>query len=183
MVFNPTVSKVADYLLWLWESRILLVSSIKAHRYMLSMVFRLKLPELGNHHVLRVLIRCFAIECPQHPQLPPSWDLDVVLHHLMSAAYDPLETLSLRAWTKKALFLVALTIAKRVGVLQALSRCMSSVADDLVVLYLPHFLAKREHADAPLPRSFHVRSLRDFVGDLEEGSLLCPLCALRGYLD
>ena len=37
--------------------------------------------------------------------------------------------------------------------------------------YLPHFVAKTE------------RSLRDFAGDLEEGSLLCLVRALQGYLE
>ena len=100
----------------------------------------------------------------------------------MSEAYEPLESLSLRTLTKKTLFLVALATAKRVGELQALSKCVSSVADDLVVLYLPHFVAKTECADALLPLSFRVRSLRDFAEDLEEGSLLCLVCALRVYL-
>ena len=80
------------------------------------------------------------------------------------------------------LFLVALATAKRIGELQALSRRDSLLADDLVVAYMPHFVAKTEQADAPLPRNFHIRSLRDFTGDLEEGSLLCPVCALRMYL-
>ena len=66
-VSNPTVSKVADYLLWLWESKKLSVSSVKAHRSMLSAVFWFKLPEFGYHHVLRDLIRSFAIERPRCP--------------------------------------------------------------------------------------------------------------------
>ena len=35
--------------------------------------------------------------------------------------------------------------------------------------------------DAPLPRCFRVCSLRDFAGDLNEGSLLCPVHAVRCY--
>ena len=62
---------------------------------------------------------------------------------------------------------MALATAKRVGELQALSKHVSSVADDVVVSYLPHFVAKTERADSPLPRLFRVRSLKDFAGDLE----------------
>ena len=149
---------------------------------MLSMVFCFKLTEIGDHHV-RDLIRSFAAEWPHRPQLPSSWDLDIVLRHLMSSAYEPLESLSLQALTKKALFLVAVTTAKRVGELQALFKCVSSVGDNLVVSYLPHFVAKTEHMDAPLPRSFRVRALREFAVVLEEGSLLCPVRALQAYLD
>ena len=34
-----------------------------------------------------------------------------------------------------------------------------------------------------MPRSFKVKSLRDFVGDLPDELLLCPVRALRIYLD
>ena len=43
-------------------------------------------------------------------------------------------------------------------------------------------LAKTERVDAPVPRGFRVLSLREFAGDLEEGSLLCPVRALSTYL-
>ena len=127
------MSKVADYL-WLWESVKLSVSSIKAHRSMLSTVFQFKLLELGGHHVLRDLIRSFVIERPHRPPMPPCWDLDIVLKYLMSSAYEPLESSDLRTLSKKTLFLLALTTAKRVGELQALSRRVASVADNMVVL-------------------------------------------------
>ena len=83
----------------------------------------------------------------------------------------------------KTLFLVTLATSNKVGELQALSRVLSSVLDDLVVSYLPLFIAKTELADVPLPRSFCASSLRDFAGDLEESSLLCPWRALRAYLE
>ena len=118
------------------------VSSVKAHCSMLSAVFRFKLPELSENHVMRNLLRSFAIERPRRPQLPPAGDLDVVVRHLMSATYELLESLSLRALTKKTLFLVALATAKRVGELQALSQIVPSVVDGLVVSYFPRFVAK-----------------------------------------
>ena len=40
-----------------------------------------------------------------------------------------------------------------------------------------------ERADRPLPHSFLLKSLSDFAGDLEGGSRLCPVRALRIYLD
>ena len=181
-VSNPLISKVADYLVWLWEVQGLSLSSVKAHRSMLSSVFRLKLPELGEDRVLQDLLRSFAIERPRYPQVPPSWDLDAVLRHLMSSAFEPLETVSLRALTKKTLFLVSLATAKRVSEIQALSKTVAAIGNDLMVSYLPHFIAKTERVDAPVPRSFHVLSLREFAGDLEEGSLLCPVRALSVYL-
>ena len=103
-VSQPSVSKVADYLVWLWEDQGLSLSSVKAHRSMLSSVFQFKLPALGEDRVLQDLVRSFSIERPCRPQAPPSWDLDAVLRHLMSSAFEPLESVSLRALTKKTVF-------------------------------------------------------------------------------
>ena len=115
--------------------------------------------------------------------MPPCWDLDIVLRHLMSEAYEPLSSPSLWSLTKKTLFLVTLAMAKRVGELQALLKVVSFQGDDLILSYLPHFIAKTERADAPLPRSFCLCSLSECAGDLEEGSVLCPVRALRTYLE
>ena len=127
-----------------------------------------KLPMLGENRMLQDLCS-FAIERPCCPQAPPSWDLDVVLRHLMSSAFEPLESVSLRGLTKKTLFLVSLATAKRVSEIQALSKTVAAIGNDLMVSYLPHFIAKTERADAP------VLLLLEFAGDLEEGSLLCPV--------
>ena len=121
----------------------------------------------------------FAIERPCRPQASPSWDLDAVLRHLMSSAFEPLESVSLRALTKKTLFLVCLATAKRVSEIQALSKTVAAIVNDLVVSFQPHFIAKTERADASVSRSFRVLSLQEFAGDLEEGSLLCPVRAFK----
>ena len=79
------------------------------------------LPALGEGRVLQDLVRSFSIERPRRPKAPPSWDLDAVLQHLMPSAFEPLESVSLRALMKKTLFLVSLATAKRVSEIQALS--------------------------------------------------------------
>ena len=114
-ISRPSIPKIADFLLYLYEDRRLSLSCIKGYRSMLSAVFKFRLPELGEHHVLRSLLRSFAIERPRKSVVPPPWDLDAVLRHLMSDAYEPLSSQSLRTVTKKTLFLVALATAKRVG--------------------------------------------------------------------
>ena len=59
---------------------------------------------------------------------------------------------------------------------------MSSSGGDLFLSYLTEFCAKTESSARPLPRSFPVRSLQDFVGSLPDELLLCPVRALRIYL-
>ena len=130
---------------------------------MLSSVFQFKHPALGEDRVLQDLVHSFSIKRPRCPQAPPSWDLDAVLLHLMSSAFEPLESVSLRALTKKT-FLVSLATAKRVSEIQALSKTVAAIG-------------KTERVGAPVPRSFHVLSLREFAG-----SLLCPVRALNIYL-
>ena len=100
----------------------------------------------------------------------------------MSSEYEPLDSQGLRTLTKKVLFLVALATAKRVSELQALSRVVPSSGDDLILSYLPFFVAKTESPSNPLPRSFRVKALSDFARGLEEGSLLCRVHALLIYL-
>ena len=112
----------------------------------------------------------------------PPWDLSRVLSFLSGAPFEPLSSCSLQDLSRKVLFVVALTTARRVGELQALSAVVSESGADLFLSYLPEFRAKAESEARPLPRSFCVRSLTDFVGDLPEELLLCPVRALRFYL-
>ena len=87
--------------------------------------------------------------------------------------------MSLRSFTKKALFLVALAIAKRVSELQALSKQVSFSSSGACIAYVPEFVAKTKSAVNPLPRSFMVKSLTDFAAGLDQDLLLCPVSALQ----
>ena len=51
------------------------------------------------------------------------------------------------------------------------------------VSYVPEFVAKTESLSNPIPCSFLVKSLSDFAAGLQEELLLCPVHALRIYLD
>ena len=174
-VSRPTLSKVADFLCWLKSSQGLSVSSIKGYRSMLSAVFQFHLPALSSHPVLRDLLRSFRISS--------AWDLAMVLRFLTSSEFEPLFEASLRALSQKTLFLVALATAKRVSELQALSSVVTSVWSDTCLSYVPQFVAMSESLTRSIPRSFLVKSLSDFVVGLDDDLLLCPVCALRIYLD
>ena len=145
---------------------------------MLSGVFRFVFPDLSSHFVLRDLLRSFRLERPLPSSRVPPWDLARVLSFLRFPPFEPLSSCCLRDLTWKVLFLVSLATARRVGELQAVSAEVSSSGDDLFLTYLSEFRAKSESS----ARSFSVRSLRDFVGDLPEELLLCPVRALRLYL-
>ena len=182
LVSRPTVLKVVSFLLYLHRSLSLSYSSVASYRSMLSVVFRFVLPELSSHFVFRDLFRSSRLERPlSSPRVPP-WDLSLVFSFLRGLPFEPLSSCSLRDLTQKVLFLLSLATARHVGELQALSSQVLSSGHDLFLSYLPEFRAKTESLVCPLPRSFPVRSLRDFVGSLPDELLLCPVRALRLYL-
>ena len=156
-------------------------SSIASYRSMLTGVFRFILPELSSHFVLHDL-RSFRLERPLPSSRIPPWDLLLVLRFLRGPPFEPLSSCSLRDLTQKVLFLVSLATARRVGELQAVSQDVSFSGFDIYLSYLPEFRAKTESSANLLPRSFCVRSLSDFVGDLPDELLLCPVRSLRLYL-
>ena len=182
-VSRPSLAKVAEFLTWLRSSRRLGVSSIRGYRSMLSAVFRFHLPSLSSDPVLRDLFRSFKLSSAERVLRPPAWDLAKVLHYLNSSHFEPLSQASLRALSQKVLFLLALATAKRVGELQALSSIVTFVGVDACLSYIPQFVAKSESLTRSIPRSFLVKSLSDFAAGLDDDLLLCPMRALRFYLD
>ena len=150
---------------------------------MLSEVFRFHLPSLSSHPVIRDLLRSFCLASAERQLRPPSWDLSGVLRYLNTSAFEPLSHAPLRALTQKVLFLLALATAKRVGELQALSSIVTFVGGDACLSYVPQFVAKSESLTRSIPRSFLVKSLSDFAAGLDDDLLLCPVLALRIYLD
>ena len=152
------------------------------HCSMLSAVFKLILPEISSLPVLHDLLRSFQVEAPVREVRPTSWDLPSVLNFLRSSPFEPLSSASLRDLTRKTLFLLSLTTAKRVGELQVLSRRVSFSSSSAGLSYVPEFVAKTETASRPLPRSFEVQSLEDFAAGVPEDLLLCPVRALSAYL-
>ena len=181
-ISRPSISKIADFLLYLSRSLHLSYSSITSYHSMLSAVFRFVLPEVSSHPVLHDLLRSFRIECPLPSSRVSPWDLLRVPLLLRDPPFEPFASCSLRDLSHKVLLLVSLASAHRVGELQAVSALVSFSGDYISLSYLPELRAKSESASNPLPRSFRVRSLRDFVGNLPDELLLCPVHALWVYL-
>ena len=94
----------------------------------------------------------------------------------------PVSRAPLRPLTQKVLFLLALATAKRIGELQALSSVVT-FGGDACLSYVPQFVAKSESLTRSIPCSFLVKSLSDFAAGLDDDLLLCPVRALRVYLD
>ena len=150
---------------------------------MLSAVFHFQFPALSSHPVIRDLLRSFCLGSADRQLRPPAWDLSMVLRYLDTSAFEPLSSAPLRALTQKVLFLLALATARRVGELQALSSVVTFVHRDACLSYVPQFVAKSESLTRSISRYFLVKSLSDFAAGLDDSLLLCPVRALRIYLD
>ena len=139
---------------------------------MLNSIFSLKGFDLSHDQVLRNVIKACSsqVNRPIKPRTP-SWNVDVVLNSLTRPPFEPLQRSSLRDLTKKTLFLVALATAKRVSELQALSFSVATQGQDLLLSYLPEFIAKTESESNPIPREFRLRNLSTFVGRNDEERL------------
>ena len=182
-ISSPSVQKVADFLVHLRQDCQLSASAIKGYKAMLNGVFAIRGLDLNNDPVLRNIIKACSSQ-PRRPtrDLRPSWNLDVVLRSLTKAPFEPLRLSSTRDLTRKTLFLLALATAQRVGELQALSHRTSWQGQDLVVSYLPEFIAKTDTESHSTPREFRIKSLVPLVGSEDVERLLCPVRALRHYL-
>ena len=98
-ISRPTISKIADFLLYLRRSLHFSYSSIASYRSMLSAVFRFILPDVSSHPVLHGLLRSFRIERLLSSSRVPPWDLLRVLSpprpsvrasfHLFAAGLHP----------------------------------------------------------------------------------------------
>ena len=168
---EPTIPKIAEFLTFLFKKEKAAVSTIKGYRAMLSSVFKFCHLEISSSPILKDLVRSFEISAPRPLHLSPPWDLDKVLEYLSGPPFEPLAEASFRNKTRKALFLVTMATAKRVGELQALSFSVSHRGDDLVLHYDPFFLAKAESVSNPLPRSVIVQSGRLCWRPTRTGSL------------
>ena len=89
-ISSSTITKIADFLLFLRVEKHLSVSVIKGYRSTLVSIFKFRLPKLLESFVLRDLIRSFEIERPCWPVGPPSWDLVKVLNYLHGSTFEPL---------------------------------------------------------------------------------------------
>ena len=97
------------------------VFGIKGYCSALNQVFASKRMELSSSQEISKLIKSFVKFCTLRKVRPPKWDIFLILCSLRRHLFEPLKKTSDRDLTLKALFLLALTLAKRVSELHGLS--------------------------------------------------------------
>ena len=186
---SPSVEQIADFLLHLFQDRKLQPSTIDGYRLTIA-------DKVGNFSVnisknenLNRLLDSFHRDRPKRRQGVPSWNLSLVLHQLTKAPFEPLRKAFLRHLTFKTVFLLALGSEKRRSEIHAwVNRNIRHQSDWSKVSFSssPCFLSKNQLAregpgsvtpvviPAPAPT---------LDSSLKEDRSLCPVRALRYYLD
>ena len=133
-----------------------------------------------------MLLRSFSRSVDPVELRPPAWDVSMVLQSLTGAPYEPLRTCDERFLAQKTLFLLAFASAKRIGELHALSYRVSHSRDwgEVSFSFVPGFVAKTQDPSSLAPRfeGFSVPALPNARNN-RNGKLLCPVRAVRRYLD
>ena len=186
---SPSVKQIADFLLHLFQEKNLQPSTIDGYRSAIA-------DKLGNSSLnvskdenLTRLLDSFHRNRPKGRRGVPSWNLSLVLHQLTKPPFEPLRKASLKHLTFKTVFLLALGSGKRRGEIHAwLNKNIRHQADwTKVSLYpSPSFLAKnylaKEGPECVAP--VVIPALAPTVDkSLKEDRSLCPIRALRYYLD
>ena len=186
---NPSIKQIADFLLHLFQEKNLQPSTIDGYRSAIADKLGNTSVNVGKDENLSRLLDSFHRDRPKGRRGVPAWNLCLVLHQLTKAPFEPLRKASLKHLTFKTVFLLALASGKRRSEIHAwLNKNIRHQADwSKVSLYpSPSFLAKNHLAKegpecvAPVVIPALAPTLDK---SLKEDRSLCPVRALRYYLD
>ena len=185
---EPSISVIAEILKNLFIVKNLKPATIAGYRISIADHLGPFGQEVGRSLHLNRLLASFYRDKPILNRVIPSWDLSLVLISLTKAPSEPLKDASLKILTFKTVFLMALASGKRRGEVHTWT--FSSLGHKPhwkeVTISPPAFLAKNQLAsEGPdLIRPVVIPALKPFLSsDLSDDMTLCPVRALRYYLD
>lgn len=149
---------------------------------MLSSVFKRRGLDLLSNSDLNDLVKPYDTSKQKKDNMV-SWNLDIVLKWLTGPSFELLCSTSLRNLSRKTLFLVALATAKHVSEIVAINKRIWFSLGDAVYSFTQGFLAKNEDPSKPWSHTFTIKNLMDILDSEEEERVLCPVKALRYYLN
>ena len=142
---------------------------------------------VGKQPLVCQFIKGALRDHPVSRSLFPTWDLVLVLDSLSRPPFEPLETVELRFLTFKTVLLVALTTAKRVSDIHALSvspECLRFTGDGGKVIFKPNpAFVPKNHLAVVMPTELMAFHPPPFASEEDRGlHCLCPVRALRLYV-
>ena len=177
--FTASSPVVADFMLWLAQTRQASVSTLAGYRSALGQVLRLTTGfDPGTCPILAQLMQSFKRTQPAPAKRIPTWDISLVLSVLCDADLAN-ESLSLHILTAKTIFLLALASGERRHALASLQNNPSFDAEGMVLQFAREYI----------PKSYFVRKnitsikpLRiPYVSD-DSYAQVCPCRTTQFYL-
>ena len=186
---EPSISDIAEFLNHLFTVKNLKPATIAGYRTAIADHLGPFGQEVGRSLHLNRLLASFYRDKPILNRGIPSWDLSLVLMSSTKAPFEPLKDASLKIFTFKTVFLMALASGKRRGEVHAWT--FSSFRHkphwkEVTISPSPAFLTKNQLASegADFIRPVVIPALKPFLSsDLSDDMTLCPIGALRYYLD
>ena len=186
---SPSLNQVAEFLLFLFKEKNLQPSTIDGYRTAIADKIGCDKVNFGKDENLTRLLDSFHRDKPKGLRGVPSWNLSLVLHQLTQSPFEPLRKASLKHLTFKTVFLLALGSGKRRSEIHAWVHRNIRHQEDWANVSLfpsPCFLSKNQLAKegpssvAPVIIPALAPTLDK---SLKEDRTLCPVRALRYYLD
>ena len=188
--WKSSIQLIADFLLSLFEEGRLKVRTIEGYRAAISASLKLKGRQVGSDPYLSSLVASFYVDRPVERNVVPAWDLSLVLGALILSPFEAkdMSSVSLKHLTYKTVFLLSLASGARRGEIHALDLSRTRwVEDGREVVLRPHvgFMSKTHVARDPSTAlaGFRIKSLAHDLDRSDPDRLLCPLRALRYYVD
>ena len=178
-----------DFLLYLFKGRHLQPSTIEGYRTAIADMIINERIQFGKDENFTRLLDNFHRDEPKGRRGVPAWNLSLVLHQLAKAPFEPMRKASPKHLTFKTVFLWALGSGKRRSEIHAwLYRNIRHQENwsQVSVYPSPSFLSKNQLArDSPAAVALMViPALAPYLDkSLKEDRSLCPVRALRYYLD
>ena len=176
------MTNVADFLLQRFQEGIG-PSALQVYRSAINSVWAFQGRSLNDAFEITALLKSFSAEKPRKINTFPRWDLSLILRALVEPPYEPLTAASPLHLTQKAVFLLLLASARRVGDIHALDPRRMVIKDRALILQ-PHALYIPKVASTAEGEKWYspivVRRLSNLATD-EEDLKLCPVRALLAY--
>ena len=185
-IITPSSMEFSNFLSYLSKEKGLSASSLRTHRAAISSTIQqLGGPSFSEDPLLRGVIRGASISQAKSPKRIPAWDLFLVLDYLKRPPFEPIREISIKHLTLKTVFLVTLASGRRGSEVHAFSGNPKSYAfeiDGSVSLqFLEDFVAKNQIPGTKSP-VVNIKSLRDSLDSSADDRKICPVRALRQYM-
>ena len=185
---SPSLTALADFMTWLFQSRGLVAGSINNYRSAIAFYWK-RLYDFdvpSDDQVLRDLMKSFVRDSTRPKKRVISWDLKLVLEFFRSGRFSSWEGLSAKDLTLKSVFLIALASGKRRGELHALTREGVKVChgenEGMLLHPSSSFISKTQMRTRGLGALKPV-FIKKLFSDSDPLGLLCPVTCLQHYLD